>query len=118
MSIKEQPPQRANPPAPIRRDVREAGRFGLSQCKAYDRAVAAKQKYVNIQEAKTHFSKLLKRVVKGEEVIIARAGRPIARLSPLWAKPGKRVPGSAKGMFTISDDFDAPLPDLERVFEE
>ena len=77
-----------------------------------------KRKPVNIHEAKTHFSKLLKRVLKGEEVIIARAGQPIARLSPLPPKRGKRVPGSAKGLITIADDFDAPLPDLERAFEE
>ncbi len=77
-----------------------------------------KRKPVNIHDAKTHFSKLLKRVLKGEEVIIARAGQPIARLSPLPPKRGKRVPGSAKGMFTMTDDFDAPLPDLERAFEE
>jgi prevent-host-death family protein len=80
--------------------------------------VAAKRNPVNISEAKTHFSKLLKRMLKGEEVIIARAGRPIARLSPLQPQRGKRVPGSAKGLFTIADDFDAPLPDLERAFEE
>jgi prevent-host-death family protein len=80
--------------------------------------VAAKRNPVNITEARTHFSKLLKRVLKGEEVIIARAGQPIARLSPLQPKRGKRVPGSAEGMFTMSDDFDAPLPDLERAFEE
>jgi prevent-host-death family protein len=77
-----------------------------------------KRKSVNIHDAKTHFSKLLKRVLKGEEVIIARAGQPIARLSPLPPKRGKRVPGSAKGMLTMTDDFDAPLPDLERAFEE
>jgi prevent-host-death family protein len=77
-----------------------------------------KRKPVNIHDAKTHFSKLLKRGLKGEEVIIARAGQPIARLSPLPPKRGKRVPGSAKGMFTMADDFDAPLPDLERAFEE
>ncbi len=77
-----------------------------------------KRKSVNIHEAKTHFSKLLKPVLKGEEVIIARAGQPIARLSPLQPKRGKRVPGSAKGTFTMTDDFDAPLPDLERAFEE
>ena len=77
-----------------------------------------KRKSVNIHDAKTHFSKLLKRALKGEEVIIARAGQPIARLSPLPPKRGKRVPGSAKGMFTMTDDFDAPLPDLERAFEE
>ena len=81
--------------------------------------MAARQKFVNIHEAKTHFSKLLKRVLKGEEVIIARAGQPIARLSPLQPKRGKRVPGSAKGMFAMADDFDAPLPeDLQRAFEE
>jgi len=74
-----------------------------------------KRKPVNIHDAKTHFSKLLKRVLKGEEVIIARAGQPIARLSPLPPKRGKRVPGSAKGLITIADDFDAPLPDLERA---
>jgi antitoxin (DNA-binding transcriptional repressor) of toxin-antitoxin stability system len=51
-------------------------------------------------------------------VIIARAGQPIARLSPLSPKRGKRVPGSAKGLITIADDFDAPLPDLERAFGE
>ncbi len=77
-----------------------------------------KRKPVNIHDAKTHFSKLLKRVLKGEEVIIARAGQPIARLSPLPPKRGKRVPGSAKGLITIADDFDAPLPDLERAFGE
>jgi prevent-host-death family protein len=81
--------------------------------------VAAKRNPVNISEARTHFSKLLKRVLEGEEVIIARAGQPIARLSPLQPKRGKRVPGSAEGMFTMSDDFDAPLPeDLQRAFEE
>jgi prevent-host-death family protein len=82
--------------------------------------VAAKRNPVNISEAKTHFSKLLKRVLKGEEVIIPRAGQPIARLSPLQPKRrGKRVPGSAEGMFTMSDHFDALLPeDLQRAFEE
>lgn len=89
-----------------------------SETKSRIDAVVARQKTVNIHEAKTHFSKLLKRVLKGEEVIIARAGRPIARLSAL-PKRGKRIPGSAKGMFTMTDDFDAPLPeDLQRAFEE
>ncbi len=81
--------------------------------------MAAKRNTVNITEARAHFSKLLKRVLKGEEVIIERAGQPIARLSPLQPKRrGKRVPGSAKGLITIADDFDAPLPDLERAFGE
>jgi prevent-host-death family protein len=66
---------------------------------------------VNVHEAKTHLSKLLARVSAGEEVIIARAGKPIARLVPITERPQKRVPGSAKGKVFISPDFDAPLPE-------
>jgi len=66
---------------------------------------------VNIHEAKTNLSKLLARVSAGEEVIIARAGKPIARLVPIKERPRQRVPGSAKGKVTISPDFDAPLPE-------
>ncbi|MGO9453084.1 MAG: type II toxin-antitoxin system Phd/YefM family antitoxin [Candidatus Binataceae bacterium] len=73
----------------------------------------------NVHEAKTHFSKLLKRVARGEEVIIAHAGRPVARLTPIEAKRQARKPGSARGLIKIADDFDAPLPpDLQRAFEE
>jgi len=71
---------------------------------------------VNIHEAKTNLSKLLARVSAGEEVIIARAGKPIARLVPIIERPQKRVPGSAKGKVFISPDFDAPLP--ESVLED
>ncbi|VAX25784.1 Prevent host death protein, Phd antitoxin [hydrothermal vent metagenome] len=66
---------------------------------------------VNIHEAKTHFSRLLARVSEGEEVIIAKAGRPIARLVSIVQKPKQRLPGSAKEKIVLSDDFDAPLPD-------
>ncbi len=66
---------------------------------------------VNVHEAKTHLSKLLARVSAGEVVIIARAGKPIARLVPITERPQKRVPGSAKGKVFISPDFDAPLPE-------
>ncbi|MEW5898593.1 MAG: type II toxin-antitoxin system Phd/YefM family antitoxin [Bacillota bacterium] len=65
---------------------------------------------VNIHEAKTHFSKLLARVKEGEEVVIAKAGKPIARLVPM-TEPVRRVPGSAKGRVTISPDFNEPLPE-------
>lgn len=64
----------------------------------------------NIHEAKTHFSKLLARVRNGEEIIIAKAGKPIARIVPVTDKPVERVPGSAKGKITVAPDFDAPLP--------
>lgn len=66
---------------------------------------------VNIHEAKTHFSKLLDRVALGEEVVIAKAGRPIAKLVKLTKAPKQRVPGSAKGDFVVPDDFNDPLPD-------
>jgi len=71
---------------------------------------------VNIHEAKTHFSKLLARVKEGEEIIIARAGKPIARLVPVVDRPVQRLPGSAKGKVAIALDFDAPLPEL--ILEE
>ncbi|MCL6639358.1 MAG: type II toxin-antitoxin system Phd/YefM family antitoxin [Firmicutes bacterium] len=66
---------------------------------------------VNIHEAKTRFSKLIERVREGEEIIIAKAGTPVARLVPVASKPARRVPGSAKGKLTIAPDFDEPLPE-------
>jgi prevent-host-death family protein len=72
---------------------------------------------VNIHEAKTHFSKLLERVRLGEEVIVAKAGTPVARLVPVEAAAKERQPGSMKGKIHIGDDFDAPLPpDIARAF--
>lgn len=68
---------------------------------------------VNIHEAKTHLSKLLKRFMGGEEIIIAKAGKPIARLSPLTEPPADRVPGNDAGEIMISSDFEAPLPEFE-----
>jgi prevent-host-death family protein len=66
---------------------------------------------VNIHEAKTHFSKLVDRVLQGEEVVIAKAGRPVARLVPLPPRVPRRTPGSARGLIEIGADFDEPLPD-------
>ena len=67
---------------------------------------------VNIHEAKTHLSRLLQRVAAGEEVTIARAGVPVARLVAVEAKPKKiRTLGMDRGRIWIADDFDAPLPD-------
>ena len=68
------------------------------------------RKTVNVHEAKTHLSKLLERVEAGDEVIIAKAGRPVARLMP-FARPGKRALGLDAGQGFIAPDFDAPLPD-------
>ena len=74
---------------------------------------------VNVHEAKTHFSRLLARVKNGEEIIIAKAGTPVARLVPIAEKQTKRTPGSAKGKVVIADDFDAPLPEsILQAFEQ
>lgn len=67
---------------------------------------------VNIHQAKTHLSRLLQRVAEGEEVTIARAGVPVARLVAAEPKVKKIRPlGMDKGRIWIADDFDAPLPD-------
>jgi prevent-host-death family protein len=66
---------------------------------------------VNVHEAKTHFSKLLQRVAAGEEITIAKAGVPVARLVPVEPPKGKRKLGIDRGKIFIADDFDAPLPD-------
>jgi prevent-host-death family protein len=66
---------------------------------------------VNIHEAKTHFSRLIARVVAGEEVIIAKAGKPVARLVPFRAPGPKRPLGMDRGLFAVANDFDLPLPD-------
>jgi prevent-host-death family protein len=63
---------------------------------------------VNIHEAKTHFSRLIERVERGEEVVIARGGKPVARLVPLDGRP--RDLGRMRGRIRVADDFDAPLP--------
>ncbi len=68
-------------------------------------------KLVNIHEAKTRLSRLLEEVNQGEEVTIAKAGKPIARLVPITASRPIRTPGFLRGRIRISDDFDAPFPD-------
>jgi len=71
---------------------------------------------VNIHEAKTHLSKLLERVALGEEVIIAKAGKPVAKLVSISAEPKTRIFGSARGEFTVPDDFNDPDPEIEDLF--
>jgi len=73
---------------------------------------------INIHEAKTHFSRLLSKVESGEEITIAKAGKPVARLVPISLHIAKRIPGTAKGKIMIADNFDDPLPpDVLRAFE-
>ena len=64
---------------------------------------------INIHEAKTHFSKLIERVIQGEEITIARGGRPVARLVPVGPPKVARKPGSARGQVEVRSDFEAPL---------
>jgi prevent-host-death family protein len=72
---------------------------------------------VNVHEAKTHLSRLLDRVASGEEIVIAKAGKPVARLVP-FARTTKRPLGADAGRVKIAANFDAPLPDhLASVFE-
>ncbi len=73
---------------------------------------------VNIHEAKTHLSKLVEAVSKGQEIIIAKSGKPIAKLTGIKVARPIRKPGFLKGKIRIADDFDAPLPeDLLDAFE-
>ncbi len=65
---------------------------------------------VNIYEAKTQLSSLVERVSAGDEVVIAKAGKPKALLVPYTASPVRRVPGQGKGRWRVGRNFDAPLP--------
>ncbi len=68
-------------------------------------------KTVNIHDAKTHLSRLLAEVAGGEEIVIAKAGQPVARLVGLGDGKPHRAPGFLKGRIKVAADFDAPLPD-------
>lgn len=73
---------------------------------------------VNIHEAKTHFSKLVDAVIHGHEIVIAMAGKPVAKLGPISKQP-KRKLGVLKGKIKVAKDFDAPLPeDILSDFEK
>ena len=66
---------------------------------------------VNVHAAKTQLSRLLERVAQGEEVVIAKAGKPVARLVPVEPPAAARRPGTARGLGRLGEDFDAPMPD-------
>lgn len=66
---------------------------------------------VNIHEAKTHFSKLIKQALEGEEIIIAKSGVPLIKFTPYEKKSTPRKGGQLKGMLIIEDNFDDPLPE-------
>ena len=73
---------------------------------------------INIHQAKTHLSKLLEEVSKGLEIVIAKSGKPIAKLTGLIPVKPVRKPGFLKGKIRIAENFDAPLPkDVQYTFE-
>ncbi|MBI2894294.1 MAG: type II toxin-antitoxin system Phd/YefM family antitoxin [Deltaproteobacteria bacterium] len=73
---------------------------------------------VSVHEAKTHLSRLLRRVLAGEEIVIARSGKPVARLVPLEQAKARPELGRDVGGFEVPADFDAPLPeDVLAAFE-
>ena len=72
----------------------------------------------NMHEAKTHLSRLAERAAKGEDIVIARNGRPLARLVALDESPKPRKLGLWKGRISVAKDFDAPLPvEVQEAFE-
>ena len=73
---------------------------------------------VNIHEAKTHLSRLLEAVERGEEIIIARSGRPVARLCPPRKWHSSRRPGSLKGKIRIASDFDQTPDEVVEAYYE
>jgi len=65
---------------------------------------------INIHQAKTQFSRLVERVAGGEEIIIAKSGKPVGRLVPYAPKRAARRPGTMRGKIRIKKNFDEPLP--------
>lgn len=74
---------------------------------------------VNMHEAKTHLSRLVQRAASGEVIVIARGGKPVAKLVAYDFDPAPRVPGSLRGLIHVADTFDDPLPPeiVERFFD-
>jgi prevent-host-death family protein len=69
-----------------------------------------------ISEAKAQLSRLIERVLAGEEVVIGRSGKPVAVLCPYSRRPGRRTPGVLRGKIRIADDFDELPPDVAEAF--
>ena len=73
---------------------------------------------LDLDDATARLSQLVERVARGEEIIIAKAGKPVAKLVPLPSRREPRMPGGWEGKVHIAEDFDAPLPDeLQADFE-
>jgi prevent-host-death family protein len=102
--------------------LEQAGREGLSVdlvcCLVYSRPDSRRTMEVKIHQAKTHLSRLLVRVAAGEEVVISRAGKPVAQLVPFTRPEHDRRAGQDRNRLQIAPDFDAPLPEeIQQDFE-
>jgi prevent-host-death family protein len=75
-------------------------------------------KTVNIQAAKTHLSRLVEEAAAGEEIMLAKAGKPVARLVPYRGEGEKRRLGAWKEKVRIAKDFDSERPEVIRLFEQ
>jgi len=73
---------------------------------------------INVHQAKTQLSRLLRKVAEGEEITIARAGVPVAKLVAVRPSSGSRPIGMDAGKIWIADDFDAPLPEFEAYVQD
>lgn len=71
---------------------------------------------IDVYDAKTHFSRLIERVEHGEEIVIGRAGNPVARLVPYRSQRGPRTPGGWEGRLTIAQDFEELPEELAAAF--
>jgi prevent-host-death family protein len=101
---------------PVRRDAREKAAAVSKQSVRTPAPRSRKDATVNMHEAKTHLSKLVERVAMGEEIVIAKAGKPVAKLVKFAEPILPRKPGAWKGKVWISPDFDKPDPELEDLF--
>lgn len=72
---------------------------------------------VNMHEAKTHLSRLAERAVQGEEIVIARAGKPLVKLVPVEPERKRRVFGQYEGQIVIAPDFDELPADIQAAFD-
>lgn len=79
-------------------------------------AYRGRMEQLNVYQAKTHFSEVLQRVERGEEIVVARAGRPIARIVPINRSRSPRAPGAWKGQVRLAPDFDELPPELAAAF--
>jgi prevent-host-death family protein len=103
-----------------RRQRRLVRRSFYRPCNVFDFSIKPDQtwsvKTVNIQAAKTHLSRLVEEAAAGEEIILAKAGKPLARLVPFKKSTVPRQPGAWKGKVKIAADFDASDDKILRLF--